>query len=42
MGGAVCPTGTDPHRMFFSKPGAEKIKTRLILSVPTFLRLTQV
>lgn len=42
MGGAVCPAETDPHRMFVSKPGEEKIKTRLMLSVPMFLRLTQV
>ena len=26
MGGADWPVGTDLHRMFSSKPGAEKIK----------------
>ena len=39
---AFASASTDPHRTFFSKPGAEKIKTKVMLSVPMFLRSTQV
>jgi len=38
----VSPAGTELHRMVSSNPGAEKMKTRLIGSVPTFFKLIQV
>jgi AraC-like DNA-binding protein len=40
MGGADWPASTDPHRMLSSKPGAEKMKTRLMLSLPMFFMPT--
>jgi hypothetical protein len=36
------PAGTDVQRMNSSKPGSEKTKERLMISLPVFLRLNHV
>jgi hypothetical protein len=38
----VSPTGTELHRIASSNPGAEKMKVKLIGSLPMFFALTHV
>jgi len=42
MGVGVSAAGTELHRIVSSNPGAEKMKVRLIGSVPVFFKLIQV